>query len=410
MKKLNIFAGLLIGLVAFTAASCDDDRDNNPVINDVPTTNAFVLNSPAYANANVDLATSDSLNFSWSQPNFGFPAAVEYQMQFSVDNVWTTSVADSIADTTGETPATYGNVGTPTGSVTTKVAASDVATVLEQIKHWPDGEVPSTLTAYARVQAVYAGDTIYSNPVSLTVLPYYVELKDADPIIYYLVGGSVADGNWTNSEAAIGTSMIPFLPVPGATFDKATGAGQIEWYGYLDASQGFKIIVYPGDWDHGICGDGSNDGGTSIRNGGDDPGNIGVAESGYYHIVVNTNADFTQSTTTITKMDDQSPAVHTSMSFLGDFNSWDLSSLMTAMNTNANNSAYNHDWVMDVTIDADGGVKFTADGAWTTNWGNGLDFPYGTGTNNGDNIPAKAGTYKVFLNDISGTYYFFSQE
>lgn len=415
MKKLNIFAGLALGLVALVAASCDSDRDNNPILPDLPTENAFTLNTPAYANANVDLATSSNLTFTWSQPDYGFPAAAEYQMQFSVDNTWTTSVDSALADETGTKVADYANVGNPENVVKASIPAADLAKALEQIKQWPDGEVPASLQIYARCMATYGGKSVYSNVVPITVLPYYVELKSADPIIYYLVGGCIADGKWTNSAAAIGTSMIPMLPVPGTTFDKVTGAGQIEWYGYIPAGGEFKIVFTPGDWDNGICGGGSA-GKTTLRiGGGDDPGNITVAEDGYYHIVVNTQPETSWSSVTckIEKMA-TAPAVYTSMAIPGSENGWNAAEgdVMTALNTADNNKAFNHDWVKTVTYKddaaSDGGCKFAANGAWDVNWG-ATDFPYGTGTNGGDNIPFKAGTYQVFFNDISGTYYFMSQ-
>lgn len=411
MKKINILAGLLLGVVAISSlASCDDDRDNNPTLQE-PTT--FKLNTPAYANANVDLATSDSLTFSWSQPDYGFPAAALYLMQVSADNVWSSSVEDSLADESGNTPATYATVGNPSYVVTTSISGSAFAKALEQIKHWPENAVPASTTVYTRCAAVYAGDTIYSNVVPIKVLPYYVELKNADPIIYYLIGADIADGKWANGADKIGISTIPMLPVPGAKFDAATGAGDIEWYGYLVAgdpaagSHGFKILTSALDWNFGICGDGKADGGTTPRNGGDDPGNIYVAESGYYHITVTTNPDITKASVKIEKMDNV-PTVYGSMGFPGDHNNWAMD-LMNPIETAAGNSAFNHDWTIDATFDATGGAKFAAEGKWDTNWG-AADFPYGTGTQNGANIPFKAGKYKIFFNDISGTYYFFTQE
>ena len=43
------------------------------------------------------------------------------------------------------------------------------------------------------------------------------------------------------------------------------------------------------------------------------------------------------------------------------------------------------------------------------NWGN-AKFPYGIGTNGGENIKVKAGHYRVFFNDITGNYMFISLE
>lgn len=53
----------------------------------------------------------------------------------------------------------------------------------------------------------------------------------------------------------------------------------------------------------------------------------------------------------------------------------------------------------------DGLVKFRKDNAWTTNWG-AVDFPTGTGTQNGPDIPVTAGTYDVSFERSSGNYSF----
>ncbi len=53
----------------------------------------------------------------------------------------------------------------------------------------------------------------------------------------------------------------------------------------------------------------------------------------------------------------------------------------------------------------DGEAKFRANNSWDTNWG-GSDFPKGIGTQNGPNIPIKAGTYKVTFKPATGEYNF----
>lgn len=53
----------------------------------------------------------------------------------------------------------------------------------------------------------------------------------------------------------------------------------------------------------------------------------------------------------------------------------------------------------------DGEAKFRANNSWDTNWG-GSDFPKGIGTQNGPNIPVKAGTYKVTFKPGTGEYNF----
>ena len=53
----------------------------------------------------------------------------------------------------------------------------------------------------------------------------------------------------------------------------------------------------------------------------------------------------------------------------------------------------------------DGFVKFRADDDWAVNWGSG-DFPTGTGTQNGADIPVTFGLYQVTLNVETGEYSF----
>lgn len=403
MKNINKLAALMLGAVALFTVSCDDDLDNNPVLQSPKT---FELNVPAYANANVDLATSEKLHFTWSQPDYGFPAAAKYEMEFSADNNWTVSVEKAAEDKTGNTVPTYARVGDVSPLVSCDVNAADLAKALQQMKLWAKDAVPASQKVFARCMAVYNNDTIYSNVIDFNVLPCYVELKDAAPITYYLVGGCIADGKWTNDASAIGTSLQPLYTVPGTEYDKVTGEGTVQYVGYFPANGEFKIIFTPGDWNNGICGNGTPCG-TSLRLGGDDPGNIKVDEAGYYQITVQTKQDVSKVECTIEKYTG-SVSVFGAISMAGSFNEWsttatDLNPLFTF------DGAENHDWVIDLSTAGDSEAKFLSDHDWGVNWGTDA-FPYGAGVQNGSNIPVKAGNYKVFFNDITGSYYFYSQE
>jgi hypothetical protein len=67
------------------------------------------------------------------------------------------------------------------------------------------------------------------------------------------------------------------------------------------------------------------------------------------------------------------------------------------------------DWTLAsvtlTTAQAGGGVKFRANNAWLTSWGN-VAFPSGTATLGGSNINCTAGTYSVAFNSTSGVYVF----
>ena len=53
----------------------------------------------------------------------------------------------------------------------------------------------------------------------------------------------------------------------------------------------------------------------------------------------------------------------------------------------------------------DGDVKFRKNDSWTINWGS-INFPAGTGTQNGIDIPVTAGTYNITFERTSGNYQF----
>ena len=52
-----------------------------------------------------------------------------------------------------------------------------------------------------------------------------------------------------------------------------------------------------------------------------------------------------------------------------------------------------------------GEVKFRKDNLWTSNWGS-SEFPSGTGTQNGANIPVNSGTYNITFDKSTGNYNF----
>ena len=54
----------------------------------------------------------------------------------------------------------------------------------------------------------------------------------------------------------------------------------------------------------------------------------------------------------------------------------------------------------------DGFVKFRKDNSWDINWGS-ADFPIGTGTQNGANIPVTSGLYGITFDRSTGAYQFF---
>lgn len=392
MKKSLILALLLTGGLSFMA--CEDDRDDNPVLTDAT---EFVLNQPEYTSQVIDLEHSESLTFTVaSQPNYGFPVAVEYTLQLSTSGTFTTSVAE--AEEVDTLVADYISLD-PVQSTTLTPTAEAFNKALVQLNKWEETDVPATVEVTVRVLAevVHGGHPIVSNEVVLDVAPYYVMLKDADPEMWYLVGGCIGSSAWGNSPDAIGTGLVPMGVVKDAEYDKKTGAGKVVYTGYFPANAEFKIVRTPGDWNNYVwCGDGV--GKAQIRIGGDDPGNIQLADAGYYTI----NIDGQAMTCDIVKLESE-PTLYQEMLITGDFDEWAASAPMTAVNTGVEK---NHVW--SYVIDATAGpttAKFLQSG-WSVNWGS-TTFPYGIGVGNGPNIPVAQGKWLVIFNDIDGTYGFF---
>lgn len=381
-------------------SACSDDRGSNPTLS-VP--DSFVLNTPAYAEQAINLKTSESVNLTWSQPDYGgFPVAAEYSVQISLTDEWTVSNVEEMADESGETQCNYYILDDVYSTCSAKVNAANIAKAIVVIGNYAEDNVPAEVDVYARVIASISGvPTVASNSVKLRAIPYYIELKDAPIGIWFITGAFTPDGGWKNN--ADGSNMLAMLPVPGADVDKTTGETILEWAGYIPAGSEFKIIAPAGlqNWNYGLCG-GDESGGQVYRDGGDDPGNIKYTAGGWVKLTLDTKAK----TLTFTAINGE-PTAMTQIAMPGSYqpgDGWDVNSnLLTAA---AMSDA--HDWTGEVTFESDCKFKFAANGAWDINWGSNT-FPIGAGTQNGSDIPGTAGTYKVYFNDILGYYYLVSQ-
>jgi len=408
MKQIISNAALIFACLAVLTA-CKDDNESNPTLTQ-PTT--FVLNEPQVGQGLIDLSSSQGIALSWSQPtpynNFNAPVVPTYTVQLSSTNSFTQEYNEDAEDNTGADFISLSETYSSGKDVV--VTCASIAKAMQQLNEWEQEDVPASLNVNIRVKSAIRDASfkeyyvINSNVVNVNVVPYYIELNDAPVELWYLTGACIADGSWSNSEGAIGTGMTPMFVKPGYDYDKKTGKGEIEYAGYFPDGAKFKIIAPEGlsNWNYGLCA-GNEEGGQVYREGGDDPGNITVNNGGYYKLTLNTASHVL----TWEKLDDH--AAYTQMAMPGDYQGWDVNSnLMTALTTKTEN----HDWVADVTFASDpsdgGGVKFAANGGWDVNWG-GATFPYGSGEQNGANIWYKAGTFRVYFNDILGTYMFFEK-
>ena len=419
MKNKYIIGALLVGIISLFA-SCSDDNDSNPTLIQPK---EFVLNTPAYANATIDLEKSTGLELTWSQPKYtadNAPINATYEVQVSPTNSFTVSTDEAAADESGEKVPDYAVLSNTTQKCNISASAEEMDKALVKILKWTEGNVPAEQEMYVRVNAYILEGTsrlnpVASNSVKLNVKPYYIELKDAVPTMWYLVG-NMFGAKWANNKD-IGVDALPMFLKPNFSYDKKTGAGEIEYTNYFltgDYNEkaecdgaGFKILPSDFNWDYSMNAILNNEisakkGTIENRNGGADGGHIVAAEAGYYTITINT-AD---NTAKMMKYEGDVNNNYGTIQISGSFNDW-VDTPMLPYNTEG---VENHAWyyVMDVPAGKTEQFKFKTAGSWDTSWGygaaDGAINMYGKCDAGGKNIGLAEGKYVISFNDITGSF------
>lgn len=185
----------MMGLVMF--AACSDDRDDNPTIT---TPTEFILNTPAIASNNIDLAHSSTLQFTCSQPNYGFPAATKYNVQVSLKK--------DMSDCTTIEQNFY--------SAKADVEASLLAAALTNLEleaGKTEADFPMDIPVYVRMRAVMTTETgdeiegtdILSNVVTLNNVHLLYSLAPVTVPAHLYVVGNFCGWDWGN--------CFEFIPV-----------------------------------------------------------------------------------------------------------------------------------------------------------------------------------------------------
>lgn len=419
MKNKYMMGALLFGIISLFA-SCSDDNDSNPTLIQPK---EFTLNTPEYINSTIDLEKSTGLELTWSQPKYtadNAPINATYEVQVSPTNTFTVSTDEAAADESGEKVPDYAALSNTTEKCNVSASAEEIDKALVKILKWTEGNVPATQEVYVRVNAFVQEGTsrlnpVASNSVKLNVKPYYIELKDAVPTMWYLVG-NMFGAKWAGTKS-IGVDALPMFLKPNFSYDKKTGAGEIEYTNYFltgdynDKAEcdgaGFKILPSDFNWDYSMNAILNNEisakkGTIENRNGGADGGHIVASEAGYYTITINT----ANNTATMVKYE-------------GAVNDYGTIQIATSLDGFASDTPMlpyntegveNHAWyyVMDVPAGQTVSFKFKIAGSWDTNWGygaaDGAINMYGKCEANGHNIGLAEGKYCISFNDITGSF------
>lgn len=403
---------MLLAAGALALTSCKDDNNSNPTLTQ-PT--EFVLNEPTVGTAVVDLYSSIGIDLSWSQPKYtadNAPVIATYSVQVSTAGTFNKEYNANAEDDSENEGADYITLDETTTECKTTVDAESIDKAIQLLNEYDEDKVPSVqevsfrLKSDVRNASLEAFYPITSNIVKVNTTPYYYELKNATPIMWYLVG-NMFGGKWGSD---IGTTALPMFLKPDYEYDKKTGTGEIEFTNYFvtgdysdsneNADGGFKIQPASFNWDLGMTGDSGQKGTIIYRNNGDDGGHILAPENGYYTITMNT----ANNSATMTKYEGEVKDYGT-IQISGSFNDW-TDTPMLPYNTEG---VENHAWyyVMEVTT----GVcefKFKGAGSWDNNWGygtvNGAINMYGTSAAGASNLGLEAGKYVISFNDITGAF------
>lgn len=412
-----MIGALLFGIISLFA-SCSDDNDSNPTLIQ-PT--EFKLNTPEYANGLIDLEKSKELNFTWSQPKYtadNAPLNVTYEIQVSPKNSFKVSADEAANDDTGEKVADYDILSPTTQYCNATITAEEIDKSLVRILKFKENEVPAEQEVSIRINAyIVEGNKrlnpITSNTVTFKAKPYYVELKDATPIMWYLVG-NMFGGKWGDNKESIGKENLPMFLKPNFRYDKKTGTGEIEYTNFFltdefndkaeSAVAGFKILPSSFKWDYSMDGGGKQKDNIAYRGStNNDGGHILARADGYYTITLNT----AKNTATMVKYEGDVTDYGT-IQIAGTFNDWS-DTPMLPYNTEG---VENHAWYYVMEVPAGETVEFKfkiADGnAWGKSWGygatNGAINMYGKCESGGNNIGLTEGKYVISFNDITGSF------
>lgn len=231
---------------------------------------SFVLNTPKYVTGIYDLKNTETIEFTTSQPDYGFTAVANY----SVDVSLTSDFAEFV---------------TLPGSYTTakfKINAADLALALvgmfgvTEESEYPTDPHPLYVRLTSVLNTKNVGKVL-SNIITLPLVKGYFAL---DPMVMpeemYMIGNVAGNWDWNNA-----TTMIPVWGTPGKFW-------AMQYLGQTSDSKNAEIKFNSAKaWDGNEFGFSQvtiSAASTELVGASDSGGNIGISKPGWYIVVVTT--------------------------------------------------------------------------------------------------------------------------
>ena len=234
-------SGLMFAAFAMLFAACDSDRDDNPTLGPNHTANTFVVNQSPLADQYIQLTADNTVNLTWSQPNYGVNTVVNYKIEVGMGGTWEqleTSFTSCVANISGEEIAK---------------AICKIDGFKTEDDYVPMGfrQVDMRVTASIQTTAsdVVPGTTITSNVVSFNHMAAYCNIPSKGTL--WVIGSccgwpepsagnkdKLVEGNWFIMETEIGSGIYQgtvTMPEGDLTFrfyGKLTGWDGGDSYGF----------------------------------------------------------------------------------------------------------------------------------------------------------------------------------
>lgn len=251
MKKIAILFATSAAVLAMSSCKQNEAPQYTPAAE-----GTFELNTPALAQQLFQLTPDGVIDLTWSQPDWGFSAVGDYQVQVSLNETFRTDDAPAV-----DAPAAEGDEETdpaqfdffytlPTVYHTCSgaVSAEELATamcVLRGIKTEEEYTQEPPRKVYLRIIASVKqieGSTILSNPICLSKVEGYCAIQSPGKI--YLVG---QPEGWKGPDKSAADHYADW-----SLFEKADAIGSQIYYGTFMINQGqamFRFYTALTGWD-----------------------------------------------------------------------------------------------------------------------------------------------------------------
>ncbi len=368
MIQLKNISKILIAFISILAVSCNaDDVDNKPILEHIsapemilPVTGKALVLTEENANNEADL-------FKWTAAEYSHDVVVTYTLMMDVKDGDFTN-AQTLASTSDISQASI-------SVKTLNQAAIEL------------GAVPGTAKLFdVKVKCSVSGGVPMETEETITIsINTYSGLVAYPFTDWYLVGDATVAG-WDNNK---GNQPL---------FRSGTNLKLYKFTGYFKVGA-FKAISTLGSW---IPMYGMGAGGSLAYRGTDadaDPASFNIPTAGYYTFTM----DLQTLTYTLVPYNASVATNYTVIGYIGSSRTgteagWgdDTDMIQSTFDS--------HIWTLNISL-FDGKGKFRANNAWDVNWGGDTAFSgYTANGAGGGDIPVSKSKYKVYFNDLDGSY------